>query len=768
MTMPDVTLHALRLRVTGVVQGVGFRPFVYRLAMLHHLAGWVRNESGAVEIGLEGTEEDLDAFVEHLRTEPPPLAQLDTVQRERAAPTGTQGFAILESLAEPAGQLPVPPDVAMCPACERELRDPANRRHRYPFITCTDCGPRFTVIEGLPYDRERTTMRAFTQCPACRAEYETPGDRRHHSETNSCPACGPTLWFELAGRAAERTAGHDGLVVAARLIENGGIVAIRGFGGFHLACDATNEVAVRELRRRKHREAKPLAVMVGNLAGAAAIALLEHDADTLLLTRERPIVLVPARLESGLASSVAPGLTQVGVMLPATPLHQLLLDEVRRPLVMTSGNLSEEPIEIGNDEARLRLGQIADGFLLHDREILSRADDSVLRPTPLATVMLRRARGYAPVPLRLPVASPVPLLAVGPHLKNTFTLVVGDQAYVSPHLGDLESLESLEHFRQMGAVYRRLFREEPEAIAHDLHPGYLSTRIAKDSGIERRIGVQHHHAHVAAVMAEHGVTTPVLGVAYDGTGYGEDGAVWGAEILHADLLGYRRLAHFRYVPLPGGDLAARKLWRIVLGYSTLTPGSGSYFNSVFEQVDATELAVAERQLMAGVNTPKASSMGRLFDAAAAILGLRQVAEYEGQAAMELEALAGWRPAAEYPAVIHDDGQGGWEIDPMPVLTRLALRRIKGYDIADLAADFHASIAWVTAEVLRRAVEQTGIRTVVLSGGSFQNARLLTSLRERLESRRIHTLIARELPPGDGGISFGQAAIAAARLAHQES
>ncbi len=391
----------------------------------------------------------------------------------------------------------------------------------------------------------------------------------------------------------------------------------------------------------------------------------------------------------------------------------------------------------------------------------------MLRPTPLATVTLRRARGYAPVPLRLPVASPVPLLAVGPHLKNTFTMVVGDQAYVSPHLGDLESLESLEHFRQMGAVYRRLFREEPEAIAHDLHPGYLSTRIAKDSGIEKQIGVQHHHAHVAAVMAEHGVTTPVLGVAYDGTGYGDDGAVWGAEILLADLRGYRRLAHFRYVPLPGGDLAARKLWRIVLGYSTLTPGSGAYFSKVFEQVDASELAVAERQLMAGVNTPKASSMGRLFDAAAAILGVRQVAEYEGQAAMELEALAGWRPASEYPAVIHEDGQGGWEIDPMPILTRLALRRAKGYHPADLAADFHASIAWVTAEVLRRASEETGIRTVVLSGGSFQNARLLTSLCERLESRSVHTLIARDLPPGDGGISYGQAAIAAARLASQE-
>lgn len=765
MSATGAALRAVRLRVTGVVQGVGFRPFTHRLALAHHLAGWVRNESGAVEIGLEGADGDLEAFLAAFRGQAPPLARIESLEQEPAEPAGLEGFTILASREEPAGHLPVPPDVAMCPACELELRDPASRRYRYPFITCTDCGPRFTVIDALPYDRERTTMRAFQQCPACLAEYHAPGDRRHHSETNSCPACGPTLWFEPSSDRRDRTVGAAGLDRAVRLLDAGGILAIRGFGGFHLACDATSRVAVRELRRRKHREAKPFAVMVGSVEAAAELAELTGGDAALLASRERPIVLLPVRPGSPVATEVAPGLAMLGLLLPATPLHQLLLDDLRRPLVMTSGNLSEEPIAIGNDEARTRLGGIADAFLLHDREILSRADDSVIRTGPGGTVMIRRARGFAPVPLRLPVRSPAPILAVGPHLKSTFTLAHGEAAFVSPHLGDLESLESLEHFRGMREVYRRLFHVEPEVVAHDLHPGYLSTRIAMEAGIARQVGVQHHHAHVAAVMAEHGVTTPVLGVAYDGTGYGDDGAVWGAELLQADLTGYRRLAHFRYIPLPGGDLAARRLWRILLGYAAIQPAARPYFDIVFDRVDPAELAIAERQLAAGVNCPKASSMGRLFDAAAAILGLREVAEYEGQAAMELEALAGFRPAAEYPVIIHEDGTGGWEIDPLPLLTRLALRRLKGYDIADLAADFHASIAWVTAEVLRRAVAATGIRTVVLSGGTFQNARLLLSLRRRMEERGLRTLVPRQLPPGDGAISYGQAAVAAARLLH---
>jgi hydrogenase maturation protein HypF len=482
------TPTACRVRVRGVVQGVGFRPFVHRLALRHQLAGWVKNASGEVQLALEGAADEITRFLIELRRQAPPLARIEQVEVEAAPLLGLNAFAIEESADQPDQRLPVPPDVALCPACERELLDPANRRYHYPFITCTDCGPRFTVIEHLPYDRERTTMRAFTQCPACEAEYGAPGDRRHHSETNSCPVCGPALWLEMAGaadRASETGAGADApdsraeaLLGAAQLLRDGRIVAIRGFGGYHLACDATSEAAVAELRRRKSREAKPFAVMVRSLADARCLAAVSELEAELLEHRERPVVLLKARPDHGLAPGVAPALDTVGLMLPSTPLHLLLLDAVARPLVMTSGNRSEEPIAIGNDEARIRLGSIADAFLMHNREILSRCDDSVLRTTGGQGVFLRRARGFAPLPLRLPHGSPVPLLAVGPHLKNTFTLVHDDHAWVSPHIGDLESLEGLEHFQHTLSVYRRLFRVEPEAVVHDLHPGYLSTRVA--------------------------------------------------------------------------------------------------------------------------------------------------------------------------------------------------------------------------------------------------------------------------------------------------
>ncbi|HXW97578.1 MAG TPA: Sua5/YciO/YrdC/YwlC family protein, partial [Gemmatimonadales bacterium] len=456
-------------------------------------------------------------------------------------------------------------------------------------------------------------------------------------------------------------------------------------------------------------------------------------------------------------------LDTIGVMLPSTPLHLLLLEAAGRPLVMTSGNQSEEPIAIGNDEARSRLLDIADGFLMHDREILSRLDDSVIRSAGGNAVFIRRARGYAPLPLRMPVTTPVPLLAVGPHLKNTFTLLQGDLAYVSPHIGDLESLEGLEHFQHTLAAYRRLFRIEPEAVVHDLHPGYLSTRLALELGLPTTLAVQHHHAHIAAVMAEHGVTEPVVGVAYDGTGYGLDGAVWGAEILVGDLTGFRRFAHLRYAPLPGGDLAARRPWRAALGYAAVDARARAALSAAFATIPDSERGIAERQLEAQVNAPLASSMGRLFDAAAAILGLRLTSEYEGQAAMELETLAGARPASEYPMPVVEDGSGTLQLDPIPMLVRLALRRQRGMDRADLAADFHASVAWATEQMVVRAARESGIGTVALGGGVFQNARLLGSLRVRLEGHGFRVLVPRLLPPNDGAVSYGQAAMAAAIL-----
>jgi hydrogenase maturation protein HypF len=506
--------------------------------------------------------------------------------------------------------------------------------------------------------------------------------------------------------------------------------------------------------------------MVRTLADVRALAAVDPEEERLLASAERPVVLLRRRADAPLAASVAPGLDTVGVLLPSTPLHHLLLDLVRRPLVMTSGNLSEEPIAVGNDEARARLAAIADGFLLHDREIVTRYDDSVVRAAGGAPILLRRARGFAPLPIELPVATPRPLVAVGPHLKNTLTLAHGATGFVSQHIGDLESLETLEHFIGVLDRMRSLFRVEPEVAVRDLHPGYLSTRIAGELGLDRVLAVQHHHAHIAAVIAEHGLTGPVIGVAYDGTGYGADGQIWGGEILECDLEAFRRVGHLRYAPMPGGDAAARAPWRAALGFLATEPSVAPAFRLAFEGVGCQERAVADRQLAARLNSPLASSMGRLFDAAAAVLGVRRYSHYEGQAAMELEALAGRRVAQEFPCCIEKRSDGSWQLDPIPLLVELGERRQSGEDPADLAADFHASVAWATAELARRACEAAGLATVALAGGVFQNARLLSSVRGRLEALGLRVLTARRLGPNDGAVSYGQAAVAAAQLARE--
>ncbi len=757
---PAPRRSACRVRVTGLVQGVGFRPFVHRLAMKHRLAGWVRNGTGGVQIEIEGIALEVERFLAELEMEPPPLARIATVSVAEHAPRGTAEFTIEPSAEESDRRAPVSPDVAICPECTAELFDPVNRRYRYPFVTCTNCGPRYTVIRSMPYDRERTSMVAFEQCPECLVEYRNPSDRRYHSETNSCPRCGPRVWFHVPGRS--RTRGTEpALDRAVALIQSGGILALRGLGGFHLVADAANEAAVAELRARKGRGAKPLAVMVRTLDEARKLADLPDLHAALLSGPEHPIVLVDT-MPGSLAPSVAPGLGQVGLMLAYTPLHLLLGKALDRPLVMTSGNRSEEPIATANHEALVRLAGIADGFLLHDREIVARYDDSVIRIADRTPIFLRRARGYAPLPLDLPVSTPRPLVAVGPELKNTFTLAHEGTAYVSQHIGDLENLETLEHWHATFAAYRELFRIEPEVAVRDLHPGYLSTRVAAELGLERVIAVQHHHAHIAAVLAEHGETGPAIGLAFDGTGLGDDGAVWGGEFLIADLNGYRRFGHLRYAPLPGGDLAARNPWRAALGYASLTPGLADAFSLAWKDLDPRELSIATRQIERGLNAPRASSMGRLFDAAAAVIGLRQTASYEGQAAMELEALAGRRPAAEHPCgLAHVDGE--WIVDPTPLLAHLGWRRQKGSDPADLAADFHASIAYAADLVVARAIEETGIHTVVLGGGCWQNARLLESVRWRLHHRPVRVLVPGRLSPNDGAISFGQAAVAAQML-----
>lgn len=772
-TAAGANRQALRVQVTGLVQGVGFRPFVHRLAARHQLGGWIRNRGGDVEIAIEGPPERLSEFLFALEREPPPLARIAAVHTSADELRGDVEFRILPSSDQLEQRQPVSPDVALCAACEAELFDPANRRYLYPFITCTDCGPRYTVIEAMPYDRVRTSMRAFAQCEQCMREYRTAGDRRYHSETNSCAACGPRLWFSdspaapaAAGGATQSgiTApmGSDALDNAADCLLHGGILALRGLGGFHLAALADEPETVARLRDRKRRDAKPFAVMVRTIAEARTLAQVGPHEERALSSAERPIVLLRRRDNAPIAKGVSDGLSTIGVMLAYTPLHHLLLTRVGRPLIMTSGNLSEEPIATGNSEALERLALIADAFLMHDREIVARYDDSVVRVVTGAPLFLRRARGFAPLPVRLPWAAPAPILAVGPHLKNTFTLAHGDLAFVSQHIGDLENLETLEHFRAALDACRRLFRIKPAAVARDLHPGYLSSRVAEEEALPLVFAVQHHHAHVVAVAAEHGVTEPVIGLAFDGTGLGEDGNVWGSEFLVADAFGHQRLGHLRYAPLPGGDLAARRPWRAALGYASLDPDAGGAFALAFIGVDDTELRTAQRQIERALNAPLASSMGRLFDAAAAVLGVRTHAAYEGHAAMELESLAGERAAGPlpFPVLQQDDG---WMLDPLPLLVALGEQRQRGKDVHELAAAFHESIASASAALVKHLRVRTGISTIALGGGTFQNRRLLESLTARLEAAGFRVLVPRLLPPNDGAISYGQAAIAAALL-----
>jgi hydrogenase maturation protein HypF len=824
------------LAVAGVVQGVGFRPFVHRLALRYGLAGWVRNTAGAVEIHAEGDAAALDLFELALVAEAPPLARVERVTGSEVLPEGFARFSVLASADAAAARPAIPPDVALCAGCARELREPGNRRFGYPFITCTDCGPRYTVVDSLPYDRARTAMRAFTPCAACAAEYAEAGDRRFHSETNSCEVCGPRVWLE-DGAGREDTPGslgaasaappcslrgaseasdaaipvhrhgapleRDGIAAATARPRNeqggdarspsaaapsssattpaspsvgtkaqppiptaatallaGAIVAIRGMGGFHLAVDATSDPAVRRLRERKQREAKPFAVMVASLEQAERLVTLDPASSELLASRERPIVLLPARPDNGIAASVAPALGTLGVMLASTPLHLLLLDAVQRPLVMTSGNLTDEPIAAANDEARARLAAIADHFLLHDREIVARCDDSVLRPAASGPVYLRRARGYAPLPLDLPVAAPVPLLAVGAQLKHTFSLAQGGAAWLSPHQGDLDHLETLEHVEATRRHYQSLFRVTPEVVVHDLHPGYLSTRLALESGL-RAIGVQHHHAHVAALMAEHGETSRVVGLAFDGTGYGEDGKVWGAEVLVADLVSAERVGQLRYAPLPGGDKAVRAPWRSLAGFLSLERGAMKSAARAFAGVASNERTLCEQQIARGINAPLASSMGRLFDAAACALGLRTESLFEGQAAMELEALAGTASGVDLPFPVVDG-----IMDPVPLLLAMLDARSNSADPAALAAGFHDAVARTAVTLAVQAADSAGVATVALGGGTFQNVRLLDGVIGLLEARGLRVLRPRLLSPNDGAISFGQAAVAAARLSRE--
>jgi hydrogenase maturation protein HypF len=745
------------IKVRGIVQGVGFRPFVYRLAHEHGLAGWVLNTSSGVEIEVEGPEQGLRQFIDSLRKEAPPLAGIEDVRIEERPPEGFTSFEIRESLPDEGYQL-ISPDIATCRDCLREIFDPGDRRYRYPFTNCTNCGPRFTIIEGMPYDRPKTTMARFRMCPACRAEYDDPGDRRFHAQPNACPVCGPRIW--LAGRDGEEIVCEDTVAEVVALLRAGHVLAVKGLGGFHLACDATNRVAVETLRTRKGRPHKPFAVMMKNLDEVKKHCLVDPAEEGLLTSPRAPIVLLEGRADSDMAEAVGPGNRYLGVMLPYTPLHHLLLNDCDVPLVMTSGNISEEPIARDNEEALRRLEGLADFFLLHNRDIYSRYDDSVALAVREREQLIRRARSYAPSPVKLPFRAP-PVLAVGAQEKNSFCLTRDEYAFLSQHIGDLENEETLEHFEDTVRLYERLFGVEPALIAHDLHPNYLSTRYAiRRKGSLPLVGVQHHHAHVASCMVDNGLDRPVIGVSFDGSGFGTDGMVWGGEFLLGDYRRFDRVAHIEYLPMAGGELAIRRPYRLAAGYLHALFGADLLDIAFLNTIPEEELSIIRGQVDKGINTPLTSSCGRLFDAVSALLGIRGIITFEGQAAIDMEmASYGDRPWKSYPFGI--ENKEGLRLIRVKPLFEAILDDLKnGCTAAGIGLGFHHSVASMIRAVVVPLSEETGVRAVALSGGCFQNRLLLSLTVPLLSAAGLEVFTHQQAPCNDGGIALGQAAIAA--------
>jgi hydrogenase maturation protein HypF len=747
------------IRVEGTVQGVGFRPFVFSLASRLGLGGVVGNDMSGVFAEVEGSPSAVRKFILALENEAPPLARIERITTTDIQPNGSDSFAIAPSQPGGARRALVSADTATCADCLAELADPADRRFGYPFINCTNCGPRFTIVRDVPYDRPLTTMAGFTMCAPCAAEYHDPADRRFHAQPTCCPACGPGLW--LAGADGAVRPGEP-LAGAAELIGQGRVLALKGLGGWHLAVDAAAEEAAAALRGRKHREDKPFAIMVADLATARRLCEVDEASAALLASPRRPIVLMRRRTGTGVAPSVAPRNRQLGIMLPYTPLHHLLLAAVGRPIVLTSGNVSDEPIAYRDDDALARLAAIADAFLGHDRAIHSRADDSVARAVAGREMLLRRSRGYAPEPVAVGPAFRRPVLACGAELKSTFCLAKEHHAFVSQHIGDLENAETLRSFTEGIEHFRRLFDIEPQLVAHDLHPEYLSTKYAVDLADEAGldlVGVQHHHAHIASCLADNGEAGPVIGVAFDGTGFGTDGTIWGGEFLVAGLAAFARGGHLAPVPMPGGTAAIRQPWRMAAAYL-----DAAYPEGIPGGLDVT--ARHERQwgdvvrlARRGVHAPATSSMGRLFDAAAALLGVRDTVHYEGQAAIELEQLADVRERGAYRARI-EPGEP-FAVRGADLIRAMAEDLAAGTGREVIAARFHNAIAALTEAGCLLLRERHGLSTVALSGGVFQNLLLLHAVAGRLEARGFRVLVHARVPCNDGGISLGQAVIAAA-------
>jgi hydrogenase maturation protein HypF len=771
------TRRRARVRVEGTVQGVGFRPYVYRLAGDLGLAGFVLNDARGVLLEVEGEDAAVERFLARLDRDAPPLASIERVVAEDREPVGHHGFEIVASREGGVPEAQVTPDTATCADCLDELFDPGDRRFRYPFTNCTNCGPRFTIVQGVPYDRPLTTMSGFRMCTRCRAEYDDPANRRFHAQPNACPDCGPSVSL-LGPDGSTMPIGPeaDAIRAAATALRGGLIVAVKGIGGYHLACRADDDASVSALRRRKHREDRPFALMAASLDAASTLIDVGPDERALLTSPARPIVLARRLDGAAVAPAVAPGAPELGVMLPYSPLHHLLLADLALSMtapapavVMTSGNVSDEPIAYRDPDALARLGGIADLVLVHDRPIQTRTDDSVVRvvdaPDGPRRVVLRRSRGYVPAGLSLPDAAQHPILACGAELKNTFCVARGTRAWVGHHVGDLENYETLESFVDGVEHFERLFAVTPEVVAHDLHPEYLSTKYALERDGVRLVGVQHHHAHLAAALAEHGEQDAV-GAIFDGTGYGTDGTIWGGELLYGGLDGFERVGRLFPVRLPGGAQAIRQPWRMACAW-LVAAGDGNgdgaepppIPRSMGDDVDEVAWRQVAELTRAGVASPVTTSMGRLFDAVSALCGLRQRVNFEGQAAVELEAACDPGERGSYPIGLESEGPT-LIIDPRETIRAVAADVEAGAGAGAVASRFHTTMAAVTVEACSRAARARGTDRVVLSGGVFQNRRLIERVSAGLQTAGLRVLVPERLPVNDGGISYGQAAIAA--------
>lgn len=746
--------------IKGIVQGVGFRPFIHKLVQNYNLSGWVLNSNQGVEIDIEGKSEEINNFVSDIKKKLPPLARIEKIEVNQLPLIGYKGFYIKESVVkEEDGFVLVSPDISICKDCLQELFDPHNRRFRYPFINCTNCGPRFSIIKDIPYDREKTTMSIFKMCPQCQSEYENIKDRRYHAQPNACADCGPQVSLYQNKIKIEDI---DPIEKAVKLLKEGEIGAIKGLGGFHLACDATNNKAVARLRRLKNREAKPFAIMSFNLEKIMQYCKLGEKEKEWLVNRARPIVLLQKKENSLISPLVAPRNNYLGVMLPYTPLHYLLLKDNFTALIMTSGNITDQPIIGDNQEALEKLDRIADFFLLYNRDIFNRCDDSVLKIINNDNVFFRRSRGYVPHPIILDFKLKE-VLALGGELKNTISFSKENYVFLSQYLGDLKSVETLNFFKESIMSLKKMFRTNPEIIACDLHPDYLSTQYAEDIKIKKGlkvVKVQHHHAHIVSCMAENNVKEKVIGVAYDGTGYGDDGNIWGGEFLLCDFKKYSRVGHLKYYPLPGGDKAIVEPWRMAYSYlySIYGPKAKTLDIDFIRRIDYDKLSIIEKMIDKNINSPLTSSCGRLFDAASSLIGIRNEISYEGQAAMELESFCASGLKERYNFCICKDGEE-FIIDPQEIFIDIIKDLKEGIDKKVMAAKFHNTVAEFTLNLCGKIRENTGINKIALSGGVFQNRYLTEKIISLLEKDDFQVYIQRKVPPNDGGISLGQAVVA---------